>query len=311
MRALHLLLPALVLGSLPSLQTRAQEPAPAAFVARTELVVLHVNVQDADGGWLFGLPASAFRVLEDNRPQVISHFVADDSPVTVGLLIDNSISMRESRDRVIAGATAFAEAGHPDDEIFALAFNEEVVPVLPSTEPFADSPTTLRNALTDAISARGRTALFDAISAGYAYAERGRHARKVLVVISDGGDNASRHTFDALVRDARASDVVIYGVALVDPLDGTARPDRLAELARLTGGAFHRPRDANQVAAVLRRVAEDIRRTYTVGYAPTRALDGSYRAVRVVVSPPDKRRVSVRTRSGYLAKATSHAGTSE
>lgn len=310
MRALHLLLPALALAFLGGVQTRAQEPPPA-FVARTELVVLHVNVQGADGGWLSGLPASAFRVLEDNHPQVISHFVADDSPVTVGLLIDNSISMRESRDRVIAAATAFAEAGHPDDEVFALAFNEDVVPVLPDTAPFAESPTALRHALTDAISARGRTALFDAISAGYAYAHRGRHARKVLVIISDGGDNASRQTFDALVRDARASDVVIYGVALVDPLDATARPDRLAELARLTGGAFHRPRDASQVAAVLRRVAQDIRRTYTVGYTPTRALDGSYRAVRVVVSPPDKRRVSVRTRSGYLAKAPSHAGTAE
>jgi Ca-activated chloride channel family protein len=308
MRSAHLLVPALLM--LCGVQPLAQESP--AFIARTELVVLHVNVQDRNGGWVSGLPSSAFLVLEDNQPQVITHFVADDSPVTVGLLIDNSISMRESRDRVIAGARAFAEAGHPDDEVFALAFNEDVLPVLPLSTPFAESPALLQQALTEVISARGRTALFDAIVAGFTYAERGRHARKVLVVISDGGDNASRQSFETVIRDARSGNVVIYGVALVDPLDSTARPDRLAELAGLTGGASYRPRDASQVSTVLRRVAEDIRRTYTVGYAPTRAPDGSYRAVRVVVTPPDKRRVSVRTRSGYVAnKASSHAGTSE
>jgi Ca-activated chloride channel family protein len=281
------------------LAARGQDPA--SFVARTDLVVLHVTVQDTRGRWVPDLPESAFQVIEDRAVQQISHFGAHDAPVTVGLLIDNSISMRESRDLVIAAATEFAAAGHPDDELFALAFNERVVPVFPEQAPFAESPAALAQALTTAISARGLTAFFDAVHAGFAYAGRGRHARKALVVIADGGDNASARTFDEVLGMARASNAVIYGVALVDPIDPSAEPGRLEELARATGGASFRPQTARDVAEVLREVAADIRHTYTVGYTPSRPPDGAYRAVRVVVEAPDSRRLTVRTRSGYTA----------
>jgi len=148
MRLLLALFTGIALLTTPTLTVYGQDPA--SFVVRADLVVLHVSVQDSRGRWVPGLPESAFRVFEDGAVQPISHFGTHDAPVTVGLLIDNSISMRENRNLVIAAATEFAAAGHPDDELFALAFNERVVPVFPESAPFAESPAALKQALTAA-----------------------------------------------------------------------------------------------------------------------------------------------------------------
>jgi VWFA-related protein len=271
------------------------------FVSRSELVVLHVNVQDRNGGFVSDLPQRAFAVFEDLQPQLVSLFVNDDAPVTVGLLIDNSISMRRSRDLVVAAAREFAQAGHARDEFFALAFNEHVVPVLPPGTPFTSDPSVLHDALSSAISARGKTAFFDAVTSGLAHAARGTHPRKVLVVISDGGDNASASTFDDVVAGAQASNATIYTVVLADPIDPEANPDRMATLARISGGETFRPRSANDISRVLQTIARDIRHTYTLGYTPLKDPDGTFRRIRVIVTPPDGRRVVVRTRQGYLA----------
>lgn len=270
------------------------------FISRSELVVLHVNVQNRDGGFVSDLPRHAFAVFEDLQPQQVSLFVDDDAPVTVGLLIDNSISMRQNRDLVIAAAAEFARAGHARDEVFALAFNEHVVPVLPPGTPFTSDPSVLGSALPAAISARGKTAFFDAVTSGLAYAAKGTHPRKVLVVISDGGDNASASTFDAVVARAQASHATIYTVVLADPLDPEANPERMATLARVSGGETFTPRNANEISRVLQTIARDIRHTYTLGYTPLKPPDATFRRVRVIVTPPDGRRVVVRTREGYL-----------
>jgi VWFA-related protein len=272
------------------------------FSATADLVVLHVNVQDRDGGFVSDLPADAFAIFEDGTPQQIDLFVNQDSPVSTGLLIDNSISMREARDLVITAAIEFVRAGHERDELFALAFNERVAPVLPPDAPFTNDPATLGGALTRAIVARGRTALFDAIMAGLAYAGRGSHPRRVLVIISDGGDNASSTSFDDVIRAVQASNVTIYTVALVDPLDRDANPGRMARLAEVSGGETFRPRSPRQVVGVLQEIARDIRQTYTLGYSPARPADGAFRRVRVIVTPPDDERLVVRTRGGYLAE---------
>ncbi len=271
------------------------------FSATTDLVVLHVNVQNKDGGFVTGLPREAFAVFEDGRPQPITQFMQQDTPVTVGLLIDNSISMRENRELVIAAAVQFAEAGHERDRIFALVFNETVTPALPATEPFTDDSVVLKAALTRSIIARGRTAFYDAVVEGLDYAGRGEHPRKVLVVIGDGGDNESRASFDEMIRKAQSSNVVIYTVALVDPLDREAKPDRLARLASVTGGETFAPKTTAAVAGVLQQVATDIRHTYTLGYAPARPADDTFRRVRVIVSSPRQERLTVRTRGGYMA----------
>jgi len=275
------------------------------FSSQAELVVLHVTVRDRKGAYVGGLPLESFAVVEDGRAQTVSLFSDTDTPVTVGLLVDASASMYANRELAIAGAAAFAEASHPDDEIFGLAFNEVVNPVLTSRNPFTSDGSVLRTGLERAMIARGRTALYDAISAGVDYLARGSRERKALVVLSDGGDNASRTERDAAVRKAQASNAVIYTIALVEPGERGANPELLADLSRASGGEAFRPHSAHDLADVLRKIALDIRHVYTIGYTPTNTTtDGTYRRVRVVVSAPPGRPLVVRSREGYVAGKT-------
>ena len=199
-------------------------------------------------------------------------------------------------------AAAFAEASHPSDELFGLGFNDSVIAALPRTSPFTSDIAVLQDALTNTARAYGRTALFDAIVAGLDYLSRGRHERRVLVIVSDGGDNASHSTFDEVIVKTQASNAVIYTVALVDPVGGDANPGLLRRIAQANGGEAFAPRRPDDITKVFQRIAQDIRHTYTLGYLSTNsARDGAFRQIRLVVQPPDRRRLVVRTRSGYLA----------
>ena len=279
----------------------AQDQRPI-FSANSELVVLHVTVTDAKGAFIEGLPAEAFSIVEDGQAQTLQLFADSDTPATVGLLLDSSASMHASRRLIIAGAAAFAAASHPRDELFALAFNEDVIAALPASAPFTSDGVVLEAALERSISARGRTALYDAITSGVDYLSRGTRERRVLVVLSDGGDNASRATRATALRKAQASNAVIYTIALIDPLSRDANPALLQELAQASGGASFRRDDPRGIADAFARVGRHIRHVYTLGYAPIEAArDGAFRRVRVVVTAPAGRRFVARTRSGYLA----------
>jgi Ca-activated chloride channel homolog len=281
----------------------AQAPTQPTFATREELVVLHVMVKDKQGSFVSNLTPDAFVVSEDGQRQTIQFFAEQDAPVTLGLLIDSSGSMRTARDRVIAAASSFVEASNPHDEIFALAFNETVSPALPPDEPFTSDAALLKAALTTTISARGRTALYDAVASGLAYLNHGTQQRQVLIVVSDGGDNASSATFDQVRRKTQVANAMIYAIALADPADPDANPNRLKALAEATGGEAFRPHDVTHVVEVLRRISRDIRNTYTIGYAPTNATrDGRFRRIRVVAKAPDGRSLNVRTRSGYVVE---------
>jgi VWFA-related protein len=272
------------------------------FSANSELVVLHVTVRDRKGAYVGGLTQDAFNVIEDGRAQTVSLFTDTDTPATIGLLIDSSGSMYQHRPITIAGATAFADASHPKDEIFAIAFNEYVTPVLPVAAPFTKDGGILRAALERNVSSRGRTALYDAIAGGVDYLSRGTRERKVLVLLSDGGDNASRTSKDEAVHKAQASNAVIYTIALIEPDARDANPELLKELSLASGGETYRPRDSRGIADVLGRIAQDIRHTYTIGYTPTNiARDGAFRTVRVVVTAPPGRPLVIRSRTGYRA----------
>jgi Ca-activated chloride channel homolog len=289
-----------MLVSLPSSALVAQDRP--VFSSESDLVVIHATIKDRDGAYVTGLTRDAFAILEDGRPQNAQLFTHEDAPVTVGLLIDSSGSMQPNRERVIAAAAAFAEASHPSDEIFALAFNDSVRAALPPTAPFTSDVATLQGALTNTIRAYGRTALFDAVNAGLDYLGRGRHERRVLVIVSDGGDNASHATFDEVVIKAQASNAVIYAVALVDPVDRDANPGLLRRIAQANGGEGFTPKNADDITAVLQQIARDIRHTYTLGYVSTNtARDGVFRQIRLIVQSPENRRLVVRSRSGYLA----------
>jgi len=280
----------------------AQGQGAAVFSADTELVVLHVSVTDRRGAYVGGLPPEAFSVFEDGRAQTISLVTDADTPVTVGLLIDGSASMYPHRRLAIAAATAFVEVSDPRDEVFALAFNEHVRSVLPPNAPFTSDGAVLGAALERSVAARGRTALYDAIANGLDYLARGVSERKVLVVLSDGGDNASRFTREEAVHAAQRSNAVIYTIGLVEERQSDANPALLRELARASGGDSFRPRRPRDIAAAFDRIARDIRNVYTVGYIPAASVrDGSFRSVRVEARGPSGRALDVRTRAGYWA----------
>lgn len=299
MRTLCLALAAAILSLPPRAHVHGQEPT---FSANSELVVLHVTVRDKKGAYVGGLTQQAFNVIEDGRPQSVSLFTDTDTPATIGLLIDSSGSMYQHRALTIAGATAFAKSSHPQDEIFAIAFNEYVTPVLPTAAPFTSDGSLLRLALERNVNSRGRTALYDAIAGGVEYLSRGTRDRKVLVLLSDGGDNASRTTKEEAVHQAQSSNAVIYTIGLIEPGSRDANPGLLKELSLASGGELYRPKGSDGIAHVLDTIARDIRHTYTIGYTPTNtARDGAFRTVRVVVTAPPGRPVVVRSRTGYRA----------
>ncbi len=272
------------------------------FTTESELVALHVMVKDRNGSYVTGLTADAFRVLEESQPQTISFFADEDAPVTIGLVIDSSGSMRNVRDRVIAASAAFVETSNPQDEVFALVFNDDVRPVLTASAPFTSDANTLRNALTSVFVPAGRTALYDAIADGLAYVAKGTRDRRVLVVLSDGGDNASSMTFAEVLTQVQASNTVTYAIALIDPFEADADSKRLKQLAETSGGTLFSPHSQADVARAFQQIAQDVRHGYTIGYVPSDTPRApGVRRLRVEVRSPDGRRLVTRTRTGYLA----------
>ena len=291
------------LGLIPTNQTGAPpsgQEAPV-FSAESELVVLQVMVEDRRGRYVTGLSADRFSVLEDGTPQTIAFFNKQDAPVTVGLLVDSSGSMRGVRDLVAAAATTFVASSNPEDQIFALTFGDDVRPVLPRDDPFTSDGATLQRALSDAITSRGRTALYDAVAQGLRYTELGMHDRKVLIAVSDGGDNASTATFDDVVKSTQRSNALIYAVVVRDPLEYETNSKRFKRLAELSGGESFEPHDIGDVPAVLQHIARDIRSMYTIGYAPAQSKRAGLRRVQVRVNAPVGP-VRVRTRDAYLVE---------
>lgn len=272
------------------------------FSARTELVVVHATVEDSRGAAVPDLQREHFIVYEDNYPQEISFFNSTDAPASIGLLIDNSTSMSTKRERVVAAAVQFTELSNPDDEVFVLAFNEDVREAWAPRVLEESDISALRATLLERISARGKTALYDAIGRGLDRLENARHTRQVLVVISDGSDNASRVDVDDMLARVKASSAMIYTVALQDPVDRDGNPRLLKRISTETGGESFAPRRLDDVPDALEHVARDIRATYTLGFVPkNQARDGTLRKLRVVARHPDGRRLRVQTRGGYLA----------
>jgi Ca-activated chloride channel homolog len=290
--------------NMPAAQEQAAKPD---FSTRSELVVLHVAVKDRKGGYVGGLGQDAFRVLEDKQPQQISFFHNQDAPVTVGLVIDASGSMAPNRSMVIAASMAFSKAMNPQDEFFVLGFNEHIHRPLPAEKPFTNVEPVLRVALVQAIHARGQTAIYNAVTAGLEYVQNGGFERQVLIVLSDGGDNASNTTRAQVLANAQASNAVIYTIALVDPMDPEADPGFLKQLSESTGGVAFRPKKVEEVEEILQVVARDIRNMYTIGYVPSdeaaarREGKENLRRVAVDVRLPTGQKLAVRTRRAYLA----------
>ena len=275
------------------------EPPPVISV-RTDLVTLPVTVVDRHGAFVTGLRREDFTVYDSGERQTIQLFTSDDVPATIGLLIDSSGSMRGRREEVTAAAAAFAAMSHPLDEFFTLNFNEAVWLGLPFPLAFTEDAQQLRAALS-AAPAQGMTALYDALDRALVHLQRGTRDRKALIVVSDGGDNASSQTLDAVLERARRASAAIYSVTLVDPDDRDARPRVLKTLARDTGARAFTPKRADEVMSAFTQIAREIRSAYTIGFVPTAAPGGGFRPVRVVADAGDRRQLIVRTRAGYYA----------
>lgn len=275
------------------------QDTPKVFSSRSEVVVVHATVTDDKSRPVAGLPQAAFTVYEDGRPETLTFFQNEDHPVTVGLVLDCSGSMLRKRDAVIAAGLAFAQSSHPRDEMFTVNFNEAVWEGLPPSVPFTTNVGELRAAL-ERSTARGRTALFDGLHAALTHLNKGHQQKKVLILVSDGGDNASSSKFEDILDRALRMDAVIYTISVRDQYDTDANPGVLKKLSRATGGESFFLRKLEEVTQVLERVAHDIRSGYTLGYSPSRDTPG-YRAIRVDVHPPDGRKLNVRARSGYIA----------
>lgn len=308
--ALLLLLAALMvsLAQQPASGPQEAKAAPSApnqetggdviFKVDTNLVVLHTTVVDKDDHIVTDLVQDDFKVFEDDAPQPIMKFVREDVPVSLGIMVDNSGSMRDKRHTVNTAALDFVKASNPEDEVFIVNFNDEA---------FLDSPfTRVQDRLQDAlqrIDSRGGTALYDAASMSLDYLQdEGKHDKKVLLIISDGEDNASRNTLEKLVRRLQESDTIIYAVGLLSDEDrrSAKRAQRaIRQIARATGGAAYFPESTDDVHALTQQIAHAIRNQYILMYRPDEKKQPGFRQVRVALVGK-ARKYDVRHRPGYF-----------
>jgi Ca-activated chloride channel family protein len=285
-----------VLGS--SFVVPAQEPV--FRPASSELVVLPVVVTDKDGRYISDLTAERFTVFDNGRRVPIDVFTNQDTPVTVGLIIDASGSMRPKIAEVIAASTQFARLSNPEDELFAVRFNENVRDLIPNREFLMASDVLALEAAVRSIRPDGRTALYEGIMDGLDHLAKGTRTRKVLVVISDGGDNVSQTRLETVLARARESNAAIYTIGVYDADDVDKNPRVLKSLAETTGGERFLPNSPGELLAACERIAREIRSGYTIGVVPP-AQDGTYHRIKLEIDPGAGRKLNVRTRPGYFA----------
>jgi Ca-activated chloride channel family protein len=267
------------------------------------LVVLHTTVLDDRGRFADGLKQDNFRVFEDKVEQKLSVFKREDIPVSMGLVIDNSGSMRDKRPRVNEAAITLVEASNKQDEAFVVNFNDDFY--LDLDKDFTNSVPELKEAL-ERIDSRGSTALYDAIIGSLDHLKKGKKDKKVLLIVTDGEDNTSHNTLEKTIREIQKTDTVIYTIGLLsEESKRSAKKAKraLEEIAKSSGGLSYFPENVDDVHNICEQVAHDIRNQYTLAYYPTNTKkDGTFRAVQVEVVPPRGRgKLVARTRNGYYA----------
>ncbi len=292
----------LAAASAQTLAHSSEDPTPK-FTSESRLVVLHASVVDKKGKLLTDLPQSAFKVYENGTEQNIKVFRREDVPVSLGMVIDNSGSMREKRGRVEQASLDLVRASNPQDEIFVVNFNDEAYLDVEFTNEIKKMEEGIAR-----IDSRGGTALRDSISMSMDYLKsKGKRDKKVLLVITDGNDTASndRNTLEKLVTKAQKSEVLIYAIGLLNEEERreAKKAKRVLDaLTSATGGLAYYPKEVSDVHETAQRVAHEIRNQYILAYTPTNQdLDGSFRQIRVTVNGPGH--PVVRTRTGYYATA--------
>jgi Ca-activated chloride channel family protein len=290
-----------VLPALCILTVHGQSMPPDTISVDVRLVVLHASVQNRQGAFISGLQKQNFKIYEDGKPQKIRLLQSEDTAAAIGLVIDSSGSMQRKRPDVIAAALELARLSNPGDEVFAVNFNERVTFGLQYTKLFSTSPAELQSAIMKPLPG-GRTALYDAIHAALTHIDRSASERKALVVVSDGGDNASSETLAHVLREVETSNVMVYTIGLFDKEDEDQNAGVLRRIAGASGGEAFLPAKPADAAQVCRRIAQDIRSQYTLTYSPSnQEFHGGYRAIKISVVEDGGARLRARTRAGYVA----------
>jgi Ca-activated chloride channel family protein len=307
-------------GQSPSQQPKKEiEEGAGLLRERTEVVTLIVTVTDRHGQAVTGLTREHFEIFEDKVKQNIEYFRDDDALVSVGIIFDVSSSMEGKLNYAREAVRTFIQTSHQDDDFFLIAFNDH--PRLLGA--FLAGDTVMK--LLSGVEAHGNTALYDAVYLGLEKIKQGRHRKHALLLITDGGDNASRYKFKELRRSTQESDTLVYSIGVGVTAEGAsilgkianlvsggvAKEDRLApeKLARWTGAQVFFPFTVAELEEAASLIALELRRQYSLGYVPTNLRhDGKWRTIRVRVKPPRQiSNVMARAREGYYAARTTAA----
>ena len=280
----------------------SQEGGVFVFKKRVEEVTLHATVVDDRQKLVTNLDKASFTVYEDGQPQQITSFRREDIPVSLGILIDNSGSMRDKRPAVNQAALNLVRSSNPQDQVFIVNFNEEYY----LDQDYTSNVNLLKESL-DKIESRGGTAMYDALVASADHLMKtAKLDKKALLVVTDGEDNASRESLEAAIRRlAVDGGPTVYTIGILG--EEGRRAEKVAKraltaVAERTGGVSFFPKDLSEVDAITRQVAKDIRNQYSIGYKPTNPQQrGGYRQVKVEAKANGYKRLQVRTRSGYYA----------
>jgi Ca-activated chloride channel family protein len=270
------------------------------FKKSVDEVMLHATVMDDKQHLVTNLGRDAFTVFEDGKPQQIVSFHHVDIPVAMGIVIDNSGSMREKRNKVNQAALNLVRSSNPQDEVFVVNFNDEQY----LDQDFTNNLLKLKEAL-EKIDARGGTALYDAVVASADHLKQNaRLEKKVLFVVTDGEDNASSETLEQAVKQLQQENgPQVYAIGILGDEEHPKRAKRALEIiAQRTGGIAFFPKTLDEVDAISRTIAGDIRNQYAIGYKPSNPKSaGDFRQIRVEAKAKGHSRLIVRTKTGYYA----------
>jgi Ca-activated chloride channel homolog len=269
-----------------------------AIRADVNLVQLPATVTNREGHPVTGLVKDAFAVFVDDVLQPVTVFHGEDAPVTAGIVVDNSASMAPKREEVIAAAMAFAHASNPKDQMFVVHFNGHARLGLPVGTLFTGNVAELEAAVS-AFELGGTTAFYDALLMAESQFRRAAYSRKVLLTITDGGDNSSHTTLAETSEGAVKAGIAVYSVGIFDANDPDRNPQVLSQIAKQTGGAAFFPEQLSDVTKICINIAETVRKQYTIGFPGVE--DGKYHRIRVVATDPKYGPLEVHTRSGYIA----------
>jgi Ca-activated chloride channel family protein len=289
---------ATALASVILLPPRLQ-PRQSAIQIASNLVYLPVTVTDQKRNIVARLTRDDFKVAEDGQTDTVTYFGDQNLPVTVGLLVDHSGSMGSKLTEVGAASEAFATSSNPQDQLFVVNFNEVVSLKLPGGVSFTSDRAALQAAVS-ASRAEGETALYDAIISALNHLTLSPEKRAALIVVTDGGDNASHHSFQQAFELAEKSAAQIYCIGIYDSDDPDAKPGLLRKLAKATGGTAYFPQNSLQVTDDMKAIAAELRQEYVLGFVPANPKQKlGWRAIHVTVSAPGSEKLAVRTRPGY------------